>query len=128
MIGLRVSMWDHKKEKYAESGKALIGLFNRTKKLYYQAKASSGPDFSNFENELTAIEDEFNKTSLSNQMLLSDWYAHYKFFWQHQIDWIDEQLHFQFVRDKLPLSFMITLVTLLLATAILAIKLLCHNQ
>jgi hypothetical protein len=47
----------------------------------------------------------FYENSLDKQILFSDWYAHYKFFWQHQIGWIEEQKQFRLWRDKIPLSF-----------------------
>jgi hypothetical protein len=112
MVGLRVSMWDHKKDKYSETGRDLTGLFNRVKALYYQVKASELMDLSPFEAELSNLQDEYNKMCLSGQILFSDWYAHYKFFWQQQIDWMDEQLKFRLFRDMLPLSFTATVVLL----------------
>lgn len=120
VLGLRISMWDGKKENYLEVGRELTGLFNKLKALYYQAKASEPGDFAQLAARLAALEDEFNNKGLGNQMLFSDWYAHYKFFWQQQIDWIDEQLHFSFFRDKLPLSFM-AMVGLLVLIAVFAL-------
>ena len=113
VIGLRISMWDHKKEEYSTNGRELTGLFNRVKALYYQVKAANSSDLSAFEAELLSIQDEYNAMSISNQMLFSDWYAHYKFFWQQQIGWMDEQLNFRLLRDKLPLSFMAVFALLL---------------
>ena len=114
MVGLRVSMWDHKKEKYSEVGRDLTGLFNKVKALYFQVKASNEDNLSSFEAELSTLQDEFNNMGISSQMIFSDWYAHYKFFWQQQIDWIDEQLKFRFFRDKMPLSFMLALALVLI--------------
>jgi hypothetical protein len=121
ILGLRISMWEGKKEAYLDVGRQLTGIFNKLKALYFQVKAAEQNDFSAFETQLGAFEDEFNEVGLGNQMLFSDWYAHYKFFWQQQIDWIDEQLHFRLFRDKLPLSFMATVVLLLLVGAIAAL-------
>lgn len=115
ILGLRISVWDHKKDEYSEVGRKLTGLFNRVKALYYQVKASEKRDLSQFEGELSALQDEYNEVCLSGQMLFSDWYAHYKFFWQQQIDWMDEQLHFRLFRDRLPLSFTAVLVLLIVA-------------
>jgi hypothetical protein len=112
MVGLRISMWDQKKEEYAKAGQNLTGLFNKLKALYFQVKAAEAGDLSAFETQLATLQDEFNSMGLSNQMLLSDWYAHYKFFWQQQIDWIDEQKKFRFFRDKVPLSFLAVIVLL----------------
>lgn len=115
ILGLRISVWDHKKDGYSEVGRKLTGLFNRVKTLYYQVKASEKTDLSQFEAELSALQDEYNEMCLSGQILFSDWYAHYKFFWQQQIDWMDEQLQFRLFRDKLPLSFTAVFLLLILA-------------
>lgn len=115
VLGLRISMWEGKKESYLDVGRDLTGVFNKLKALYFQVKAAEQSDLSSYAAQLASLEDQFNRIGLGNQMLFSDWYAHYKFFWQQQIDWIDEQLHFRLFRDKLPLSFMATVVLLLLA-------------
>lgn len=109
VLGLRISMWDHKKEDYAKTGVDLTNLFNRAKELYFQVKAQNGIDLSAYESSLQSLQDEYNKMGLSNQIMFSDWYAHYKFFWQQQIDWIDEQLHFRFWRDRVPLSLSVAI-------------------
>lgn len=114
ILGLRISVWDHKKDDYSEVGRKLTGLFNRVKALYYEVKSAEEDDLSQFESDLSALQDEFNEMCLSGQILFSDWYAHYKFFWQQQIDWIDEQLHFRLFRDKLPLTLSITVFFVLL--------------
>ncbi|AWN16176.1 hypothetical protein SALB1_1978 [Salinisphaera sp. LB1] len=57
----------------------------------------------------------------SKQILFSDWYAHYKFFWQHQIEWIDEQKQFTFWRDKVPLSFSLACLVALISIIVGAI-------
>ena len=105
MVGLRMSMWDHKKEEYAKSGRDLTDIFNKLKSLYYHVKASNDAQLDPFVEQLAVLQKESNGMSLSNQMLFSDWCAHYKFFWQQQIDWMDEQLHFALFRDRLPLTF-----------------------
>ena len=117
MAGLRVSMWEGKKERYAEAGRVLTGLFNEAKALYFQVKATQSGDLSDFETKLAALQTEFNDACLSNQMLFSDWSAHYKFFWQQQIGWIDEQLDFRLLRDKLPLSFTVVIALLVVGSA-----------
>ena len=121
ILGLRISMWEGKKETYLDVGRQLTGILNKLKALYFQVKAAEQNDLSAFETQLAAFEDEFNEAGLGNQMLFTDWYAHYKFFWQQQLDWIDEQLHFRLFRDKLPLSFMATVVVLLLVAVVLVV-------
>lgn len=113
MLGLRVSMWDHKKDQYEKVGVELTDLFNRLKELYAHVKAENGADLSNYQSLLRSLQEEYTKMGLSNQIMFSDWYAHYKFFWQQQIDWVDEQLKFNLLRDKVPLSFSVAVVSLI---------------
>ena len=105
IMGISITLYDQKKEKYAEAGTKLTQIFNRLKALYFNVKAAQEIDLAKFEQELESIEVDYGKIGISDQMLFSGWLAHYKFFWEHQIDWIDEQKHFKFFRDKLPLSF-----------------------
>ena len=120
IMGICITLYDHKKEKYADAGTKLTDLFNRLKALYFNVKGTQKTDLLEFEQELKAIENEYSKIGISDQMLFSGWLAHYKFFWEHQIDWIDEQKHFTFFRDKLPLSFTASAV-LALVVAVCAI-------
>ena len=123
VAGMSISHYDHKKQQYADAGVQLTQLFNRLKALYFNVKASDGDDLSQFENELAEIERDYGSKCISQQILFSDWYAHYKFFWQHQIEWIDEQKHFRFFRDRVPLSLMVA--TMVLGIAVGLIMWLC---
>lgn len=105
IIGLYILLYDIKKGDYEKSGKELTQLYNDLNKLYKHAKNAEVHELSNLENQLIEIEGKFYEYSQSKQILFSDWYAHYKFFWQHQIDWVDEQKRFRLLRDKLPLTF-----------------------
>jgi len=108
IAGLYVSLYDTEKQSYEKHGIRLTQLFTNLRDLYRDIQSSTNDsDLPNFQNRLAAIEGEYYNTGTSKQILFSDWYAHYKFFWQHQIDWIDEQKHFRFFRDKLPLTFML---------------------
>jgi hypothetical protein len=105
VLGISIALYDHKKDKYAEVGQKLTQIFNKLKALYFNVKAASDSELPELERQLASIEEEYAKTGISDQILFSGWFAHYKFFWEHQIDWIDEQKHFTLFRDKLPLSF-----------------------
>ncbi|CAK0754563.1 membrane hypothetical protein [Gammaproteobacteria bacterium] len=80
VVGLYITQYDHKKQQYAEAGKLLIGLFNQLKILYFNVKGGESGDLNEFEKELLNIENSFQNVSFDEQMLFSDWYAHYKFF------------------------------------------------
>ncbi len=108
--GIYISMYESRRAEYAHNGKVLTDLFNDLKRLYYEA-SESGSISEEFKDELKRIDKEYTNISCPHQMIFSNWYAHYKFFWEQQIDWIDEQLKFSFLRDRIPLSFSLTLMT-----------------
>ena len=111
--GLYISFLQPKKDEYENAGIELTKLYNRLYKLYIRAKDSEEKALQDLLEELEEIESSYYSISISKQILLSDWYAHYKFFWQHQIDWVDEQKNFNFFRDKVPLSLSLTLILLI---------------
>lgn len=115
---LYINGYNVEKIKYEEGGKRLTDCYNKLRSLYYEVK--SLPDSSDFtslvEKHEKLYEGAFAHT-VSKQIFLSDWYAHYKFFWQQQIEWIDEQKHFTLLRDKLPLTFSFVVVLTAIAAA-----------
>jgi len=115
ITGLYITFYDSKKSEYESVGTQLTQIFNELKRLYFQVKSAQSEELDSLENKLCELEDKFYQASISKQILFSDWYAHYKFFWQHQIDWIDEQKKFRFFRDKVPLSLSFSILMLMLA-------------
>ncbi len=117
VTGLYVSMYDAKKSDYEKAGVELTKIYNELKTLYYSVRNKNNTDdLSLLIEEHRQLENQYYSVGLSKQILFSDWYAHYKFFWQHQIDWVDEQKNFNFFRDKVPLSFYMFLVALIIMT------------
>jgi hypothetical protein len=104
VAGLYISLYDHSKMEYERVGKELTRIYNDLRTLYRQVQA--GANVSASQTTLRALEDAYYAAGISKQIVFSDWYAHYKFFVQLQIDWIDEQLKFTW-RDKVPLSFIV---------------------
>jgi hypothetical protein len=101
-----ILLYDRDKTKYAEVGTVLTERFHELRVLYHEVK--SQPDGINLPDHAkrhAAIQAAVLRTNVAKQIFLSDWYAHYKFFWQQQTGWVDEQLKFTLFRDKLPLSF-----------------------
>ena len=117
VIGLYISMYDHKKSDYVNSGVELTKLFNELKTLFLEVKnVPDGNDLTKYESKLSNIDDRFYSVCISKQILFSNWYAHYKFFWEHQIDWINDELKFCFFRDKVPLSLWFFILILLVTS------------
>ncbi len=111
IVGLYINLSDHKKAEYEKSGSALTKYFNELKALYIAVKgAQDETKFPDYQKRLAEIEDKFYADSINKQIMFSNWYAHYKFFWEHQIDWIDEQLKFSLLRDKIPLSLILAII------------------
>ena len=115
IIGLYISFLDPKKDSYFQIGNKLTDLFNDLKRLYGTVKAVDTPTQEQL-NKLEEIENKYTQISSSHQILFSNWYAHYKFFWEQQIEWIDEQKKFSFWRDKIPLSFSLLIFTIIVVT------------
>lgn len=115
IIGLYISFYDSKKSDYEKAGVALTRLFNELRQLYRSTKSADDDALPEHKQKLNDIETRYYETSISKQILFSDWYAHYKFFWQFQIDWIDEQKNFKFLRDKIPLTFTLTVIFAIIA-------------
>ncbi len=116
ITSLYVTHYDHNKDGYSNEGERLTALFYRLRDLYRDVQSTGdGDDLTAYRERLDAIQAEFFSASQSKQILFSDWYAHYKFFWQHQIEWIDEQKNFSLWRDKMPLSLMLTIAAAVLA-------------
>lgn len=122
IVTLIIAQYDHNKVAYSEEGERLTALFYRLRDLYRDVQATAeGADLAAYRARLDALQAEVFGSNQSKQIFFSDWYAHYKFFWQHQIEWIDEQKEFTFWRDKVPLSFSFTLAVSVLALVALGI-------
>lgn len=113
VIGLYISQHSSDKDQFSKAGVELTDIFDQLKILYHKVKIKTGNDFSQELQQLEKLQEACSAQSMPNQLVLSDWYAHYKFFWQHQIEWLDEQKNFRLWRDKIPLSFTVTCLFML---------------
>lgn len=117
VISLYIGFYGSEKVRYEEAGKALTQGFHDLQVLYRTVKSMpDGADVSTQVKQVENIRSQMLSKSLSKQVFLSDWYAHYKFFWIAQIDWIHESRPFRFWRDKIPLTAYFASVFLIVAT------------
>lgn len=96
--------------KYSASGTALTQSLHDLRALYF--RVGSGLDASELlriEDERRRHEQESLKLAQPKQIFLGGWYAHYKLFWQTQIDWIVSERKLTFWRDMMPVSATVTL-------------------
>ena len=102
--------------RYADAGSRLTGIFTTLRSVYYEVTSrDDSADLSDVENRYRALVQESQSIGISKQIFLSDWYAHYKFFWQAERSWLDEKRPFTFWRDKMPLSATLTLIVAVIA-------------
>ena len=107
---------------YGERGKRTMDMLHKLEALYYEVKEKDpAADFSRVERDFREIEKEFIASTCPRQILFATWYAYFKFFAEKDYDWIDEQLHFRFWRDKVPATLKVLLVLALVAFVISAI-------
>ncbi len=115
IVSLYISFYNEKIQQYNTTGIQLTQLFNRLRILYFRVQSSNTSSFAQEELELQNIENEYYSISNSAQIMFSNWYAHYKFFWEMQIDWINSELKLRFWRDKIPLSMIIAVILIIVA-------------
>ena len=99
IVGLYLSFY--RAEEYEKAAIAQLGIYNRLKSLYLTVQ--SGGDLIAAKMDFDGIEAAYGSTTVSKQVFLSGWYAHYKIFAETQYAWMDEQLHFTW-KDKVPFS------------------------
>lgn len=91
VVGLYISMYDAKKNEYELAGIELTKIYNQLRTLYYSVQARyDGDDLSLLIGEYRQLESQYCSIGLSKQILFSNWYAHYKFFSEHQIETVNK--------------------------------------
>lgn len=120
VAALYINVFNSTTDSFEKEGIRLTKLFNRLRNLYLKVKSSDKNDFTDEVNEMNGIMEEYYANVISKQVFMSQWFAHFKFFYEMQIDWVDEQLKFGFFKDKVPNSLKIILVLLFVSFLILA--------
>lgn len=93
--------------------------WNKLRCLYVKVKSmDDAADLTSEINELSMIELEFNDGTEPDQIVFSNWFAHFKLFCEKDVSWMDEQLHFGLWRDKIPQTAKVCLIVLFIAIAV----------
>jgi hypothetical protein len=101
---------------YSKVGSRLTTIFTSLRSLYYEVKSrDDAASFDDLDARYRELLNESQSIGISKQIFLSDWYAHYKFFWQAERSWLKEKRPFTFWRDKIPLSATLTGFFLIIA-------------
>ena len=120
VAALYINVFNATADKFEVEGIRLTKIFNKLRNLYLKVKSSENNDFEQEIADMDAIMDHYYSTVISKQVFLSQWFAHFKFFYEMQIDWVDEQLNFGFFKDKVPNSLKFILVLFFISFLILA--------
>lgn len=118
-IGIAIiylEVFKSKVDDFENEGIRLTILFNSIRDLYYQAKSDSNFIYSNYENLYQNILSNFYSNNMSKQIFMSSWYAHFKFFYEMQTEWIENELKLNFFKDKLPNSLKIFFLIIIILT------------
>lgn len=103
-----IDAFKNKVDDFNAEGVRLTRIFNSTRDLYYQVKSDNNFDYQNYEITYNSLLNDFYSSTISKQVFMSQWYAHYKFFYEMQVDWIEGELNLKFFKDKIPNSLKIT--------------------
>lgn len=102
---------------YAKVGSRLTTIFTSLRALLFEVESRGETEsLEDLKARYRELLDESQSIGISKQIFLSDWYAHYKFFWQAERSWLEKYRPFTFWRDQIPLS-----ATLVGIAAVLAI-------
>ncbi|MGR6005544.1 SLATT domain-containing protein [Bacillus paranthracis] len=127
VVALQINLYNSNKEDYMKAGIKLTEIHNELKDMYYQTKSSTESEVTNEEQEkLQKLLNDYYAISITKQITFSDWYAHYKFFYQAQHEWIDEQKRFTW-KDKFPMSFRIWTAIVIITILVLLINFCIEN-
>ncbi|MGF7028966.1 MULTISPECIES: SLATT domain-containing protein [Sphingobacterium] len=108
-------------EDFHNEGVRLTMLYNRIRDLYTEAKGDTNFNFVNYDQRYQAILTEFYSNTISKQVFMSQWFAHFKFFAEMQVDWIEKELKLKWYKDKVPNSLKTTVLIIIIIIIIILI-------
>lgn len=108
----------NEKEKYIEIGKQLNTLYGKVYSIYEKSKTCQESEFPILENELTLINDEFQKIAIHKQVFFSNEFAHFKLFFESQPGWFVKELQLTFWKDMIPAIWRVYVVIVILLIGI----------
>lgn len=115
-------------KKLETSGVELTKIRNELGILYGRVKAAEEPISEDFIVQLGSLQTRSSDAAVSNQVMFSGWLAHLKFFGEAQIQWIDNELHFGWWKDKVPASFKVAVGLILIAGVIFRLFFVCPGE
>jgi len=118
VASLYISIYNSSSDKFEKEGIRCTQLFNQLRDLYFVVQSQNKNNYTQEKEMLDKIMADFYSETISKQVFLSQWYAHFKFYYEMQIDWIDEQLKFKFFKDKFPNSLKSFILIIIISSLI----------
>src|SRR5699024_5440388 len=111
IIAIFINQNGNRKKECIEIGVKINKIYQELRNLNYKVQGTDRVNKEKIE-ELEQVDNglihQFHDIGITQQIIFSDWYAHYKFFVQLEIESIDKQKLFTF-KDKVPMSFRLTM-------------------
>ena len=121
IVSIYISKYNESQVEYSKTASELTQIFNDMKDLYCNVKSKEHTENLDTDiSKLKELEERFYLISRPKQIILSDWFAHYKFFWQWRthIKWLVDELSLT-TKDKIPLSFVVICIFMFVGLLIL---------
>lgn len=121
IVSIYISKYNESQVEYSKTASELTQIFNDMKDLYCDVKSKEHTEnLDTAISKLKELEERFYLISRPKQIILSDWFAHYKFFWQWRthIKWLVDELSLT-TKDKIPLSFVVICIFMFVGLLIL---------
>src|SRR5690625_4905284 len=121
IIAIFINQYGNIKNKFIEIGVKINKIYQELRNLYFKVQGTDSVNkekIEELEQVYNGLIHQFHDIGITQQIIFSDWYAHYKFFVQLEIEWIEEQKVFTF-KDKVPMSFRLTMYISIIAILVI---------
>jgi|SRR5690625_673342 len=121
IIAIFINQYGNRKNEFIEIGVKINKIYQELRNLYFKVQGTDSVNkekIEELEQVYNGLIHQFHDIGITQQIIFSDWYAHYKFFVQLEIEWIEEQKVFTF-KDKVPMSFRLTMYISIIAILVI---------
>src|SRR5690625_5259502 len=121
IISIFIIHYGNRKNEFIEIGVKINKIYQELRNLYFKVQGTDSVNkekIEELEQVYNGLIHQFHDIGITQQIIFSDWYAHYKFFVQLEIEWIEEQKVFTF-KDKVHMSFRLTMYISIIAILII---------
>jgi hypothetical protein len=117
---LYIEVFKDKAEDYNNEGIRLTRIFNSIRDLYFLSKSDNNFNYQTYEAQYQNLLNDFYSNNNSKQVFMSQWFGHYKLFYEMQVQWFEDELQLKFFKDKVPnsLKTLLLIISIIILTCI----------